>query len=140
MRRSFVALATLPGVPLADLPPPEGSHARRLLLDRVANLARRLHAAGYWHRDLYACNVFSDEELGLGFLDCERVGRRLGGPPRRWRVKDLAALDYSLSWPSERERIHALRRYLDPGADPRPWLRAIRRKAEHMARHGKKGP
>lgn len=140
IRRSFVALAQLPGTSLEDTPAPDCSYARKALLDRVANLARRLHAAGFWHRDLYACNLFAHDELGLGFLDCERVGRRLGGPPRRWRVKDLAALDFSLTWPSERERLHALRRYLDPGAEPRPWLRAIRRKAEHMARHGRKGP
>lgn len=140
VRRSFVALANLAGQPLSEVPAPEEPCQRRALLDRVALLARRLHAEGFWHRDLYACNLFWDSSLGLGLLDCERVGRRPGGARQRWRVKDLAALDYSLSWPSERERLRALRRYLGPEGDLRRWSRLVRRKARRLRDHGKKGP
>ncbi|HBP21827.1 MAG TPA: hypothetical protein DEA08_29085, partial [Planctomycetes bacterium] len=98
-RRSFVALRQLAGHPLSELPAPADPLARRALLNQLADLVGRLHRAGFWHRDLYACNVFVAPE-GLGLLDCERVGRREGLPRRRWRIKDLAALDYSLEWPS----------------------------------------
>lgn len=138
-RRSFVALRQLAGRPLSELPTPDGPAARRALLEQLAGLVGRLHRAGFWHRDLYACNVFVAPE-GLGLLDCERVGRREGRPRRRWRVKDLAALDYSLEWPSERERLRALRRCLDGEAPLSAWAHAVRRKAERIARHGKKGP
>jgi lipopolysaccharide core heptose(I) kinase len=140
LRRSFVALANLAGQPLSELAPPEEPLRRRALLDRIALLARRLHAEGFWHRDLYACNLFWEPALGLGLLDCERVDRRAGGAPQRWRVKDLAALDYSLSWPSERERLYVLRRYLGPEGDLRRWSRLVRRKAKRLRDHGKKGP
>ncbi|MGE0712301.1 MAG: lipopolysaccharide kinase InaA family protein [Planctomycetota bacterium] len=139
-RRSFVALAPLAGAPLAELPAPADPAARRRLLADLAALLRALHGAGFWHRDLYACNVFVAPGLPLGLLDCERVGRRAGLPRRRWRLKDLAALDYSLPWPSERERLRALRRYLGGEGPLRAWARAVRRKAERLARHGQKGP
>ena len=140
LRRSFVALANLEGQPLSELTPPSEPALRRALLDRIALLARRLHAEGFWHRDFYACNLFWEPGLGLGLLDCERVGRRAGGAPQRWRIKDLAALDYSLGWPSERERLYALRRYLGPEGDLRRWSRLVRRKAKRIRDHGKKGP
>lgn len=139
LRRSFVALANLAGQPLSELEPPRQVQPRRALLDRIALLARRFHAEGFWHRDFYACNLFWAPALGLGLLDCERVGHRVGGAPQRWRVKDLAALDYSLPWPSERERLYLLRRYLGPDGDLRRWSRLVRRKAIRIRDHGKKG-
>jgi tRNA A-37 threonylcarbamoyl transferase component Bud32 len=78
----------------------EGSPLARSL----AGLVRRLHAAGYAHRDLYTAHVFADEHAGrldLYLIDLARVFR-----PRwrrfRWRVKDLAQLHYSL--PAEWKR------------------------------------
>ncbi|MBL4849400.1 MAG: hypothetical protein JKY65_28055 [Planctomycetes bacterium] len=140
VQRSFVALAELSGQPLSEVPVPHEPAVRRALIDRIALLVRRLHAEGFWHRDLYACNLFLSPKEGLGFLDCERVGRRAGGAGRRWRIKDLAALDYSLEWLSERERIRFLRRYLDSEADLRRWSRLVRRKAIRIRDHGRKGP
>jgi len=65
----------------------------------LAGLVRKLHSAGYVHRDLYASHVFLDESAGrirLHLIDLARVftprWRR-----RRWRVKDLAQLKYSPS-------------------------------------------
>lgn len=142
-RRSFVALAQLAGEPLDALPRPPTPAARRAQVHALADLVARLHGAGFWHRDLYLCNVFSDERLGLGLLDCERVDHRDGGPPLRWRVKDLAALDYSAPDATGSERLRFLRRYLglarlDPAAHR--LARAVRRKARRLARHGRKGP
>ena len=139
-RRSFVALAELSGQPLSESPAPGEACVRRALIDRVALLVRRFHAEGFWHRDLYACNVFLSPGEGLGLLDCERVGHRQGGAAQRWRIKDLAALDYSLEWLSERERLRLLRGYLDPGADLRRWSRLVRRKSARIRAHGRKGP
>jgi heptose I phosphotransferase len=141
-RRSFVALARLEGEPLERLPAPAAPAARRARIQAVAGLIRDLHGAGFWHKDLYLCNVFLDPEEGLGLLDCERVERAAGGPPMRWRVKDLAALDYSANWPTQAERLAFLRAYLGVerlGRDGRRLAAAVRRKARRIARQGAKG-
>ena len=143
-RRSFVALEALPGTPLEQLAPPAAPAARRARTRAVADLVRRLHAAGFWHKDLYAGNVFWDEAQGPGLIDCERVERRAGGPPWRWRVKDLAALHGSCgpAW-TRADRLRFLRAYLErPRLDPpaRRLLSAIARKARRLVRHGAKGP
>lgn len=64
----------------------------------LADLVARLHAAGLVHRDLYAAHIFLERSEGpvkLYLIDLARVFR-----PRwrrfRWRVKDLAALKYSM--------------------------------------------
>jgi aminoglycoside phosphotransferase len=111
-RRSFVAMAALEGTPCDELPAPSTARARRDLVRSVADLARRLHAAGFWHKDLYLGNVLVDPALGPGLIDCERVERAAGGPSPRWRVKDLAALDLSATWPTCAERLRFLRAYL----------------------------
>lgn len=142
-RRSFVALAELPGVPLDSLPPPTTTAERRARIDAVARLLRALHTAGFWHRDLYCCNLFADPTLGLGLLDCERVDRRPGGPRLRWRVKDLAAVACSAPWPTPRERLRFLHTYLETTRltpPDRRLARAVERKAERLLRRGKKGP
>lgn len=142
-RRSFVALAELAGAPLDALPAPGEANARRERVAQVADLVRRLHAAGFWHRDLYLCNVFWDDDAGLGLLDCERVGHRPDGPRLRWRIKDLAALDYSATWPTRTERLRALLRYLErERLDPatKRLARASHRKAQRIAARGTKGP
>jgi hypothetical protein len=81
---------------------------RRRLLLRVAEMARRLHAAGLVHKDLYlghymvmpaagavyGGHVENGAEPRIALIDLQRVTRpRCCG--RRWRVKDLAALLYS---------------------------------------------
>lgn len=140
-RRSFVALAELPGKPLHELPPPQTPTARRARVLAVADLIQKLHSAGFWHKDLYACNLFWDPAHGLGLLDCERVERRVGGPPMRWRVKDLAALHYSSSWPTRTERLRFLLAYLGikrAEHSTRRLARAIARKALRIAGQGAK--
>lgn len=144
LRQSYVALEALPGAPLDQLPPPASPAARRARARALAQLVRTLHAAGFWHKDLYAMNVFWDEARGPGVIDCERVERRAGGPPWRWRVKDLAALHGSCgpAW-TRADRVRFLRAYLDlPRLDPAAHrlARAVERKARRMARHGAKGP
>lgn len=70
---------------------------RRRMLREVAALTRRLHAAGVNHRDYYLCHLFADAgklakgEIALAVIDLHRAGirRRV---PRRWLLRDLAAL------------------------------------------------
>ena len=76
----------------------------RTLIRRVAGLARRFHAAGYNHRDLYCCHFFIREaepgRFDIRLIDLQRVERRRRWR-RRWIVKDLAQLAYS----APRDRI-----------------------------------
>ncbi|MBK7643352.1 MAG: hypothetical protein IPJ19_09905 [Planctomycetes bacterium] len=116
---------------------PEGE--RRDLAERLLTLVVRLHAAGWYHRDLYLQHlVLREEELVL--LDVGRA-RRDRAPRRRWFVKDLAALLHSTPRNvSVRARLEFLARYLDARgitrrAERRAWLAAILRRAERTARH-----
>ncbi|MBN1589298.1 MAG: hypothetical protein JW888_07270 [Pirellulales bacterium] len=76
----------------------------RALLRRVAEVARRFHAAGYNHRDLYGCHFFIREprpgRFDVRLIDLQRVQRRRR-LRQRWIVKDLAQLAYS----APRDRI-----------------------------------
>lgn len=106
-RRSFVLCEALAGFASleevarrwrCDGAPPVG--LRRQLLGEVAGLTRRLHGAGVNHRDYYLCHLFVDAsklaagEIALAVIDLHRAGirRRV---PRRWLLRDLAALLYS---------------------------------------------
>jgi len=89
----------------------------RTLIGQVAELARKFHAAGYNHRDLYCCHFFVREaqrgRFELRLIDLQRVERRRRWR-RRWIIKDLAQLAYS----APRDRIKCthkmafVRRYL----------------------------
>jgi heptose I phosphotransferase len=61
-------------------------------------MVRRLHGAGFTHLDLYLNHIFVREtpegDKVLHLIDLQRVARRWF-LPRRWIVKDLAALLYS---------------------------------------------
>ncbi len=79
-----------------------GIRAQRAIIRRVAHIARTLHDHGWNHRDFYLCHFriptppadAVDSQPRLYLMDLHRAQhrRRL---PRRWRVKDLAALLFS---------------------------------------------
>ncbi|MHC4972222.1 MAG: lipopolysaccharide kinase InaA family protein [Planctomycetota bacterium] len=96
----------------------------------AADIARRLHACGLVHKDLYLNHLYvarGGEAVTL--LDLGRVTRTTA---RRRRVKDLAALLLSAqSLCSRTELWRGLRRY---GGDKR-LARAVIKKAARMARH-----
>ena len=79
---------------------PPSLHMRRTMLRQVARFTRALHAAGVNHRDYYLCHLLADAdslakgEVRLAVIDLHRAGvrRRV---PRRWLLRDLAALLYS---------------------------------------------
>jgi heptose I phosphotransferase len=77
------------------------AHSERTLLQLVrdiARVARRFHAAGYNHRDLYCCHFFVKElpsqRCEIRLIDLQRVQFRRWFR-RRWIVKDLAQLAWS---------------------------------------------
>jgi heptose I phosphotransferase len=77
---------------------------KRTLLDGVADLARRMHAAGMNHRDFYLCHFLvrdrdwpnwnPEDSLDLVLIDLHRVQMR-DRVPERWLVKDLGGLLFS---------------------------------------------
>jgi len=81
----------------------EKTAARRRWIRALARLARRFHASGFVHRDLYLCHVLvrpvGADDCVLHLIDLQRMMRFRRGVPGRWIVKDLATLVFS-SWPS----------------------------------------
>ncbi|HEX5138830.1 MAG TPA: lipopolysaccharide kinase InaA family protein [Planctomycetota bacterium] len=96
----------------------------------VADLARRLHACGLVHRDLYLCHLFARPgDYDLTLIDLARLRRSTS---RRRRVKDLAALLSSATGLVSRTCLwRGLLRY---GGD-RKLARRVVRKAARIARH-----
>lgn len=143
VEKSFVILSAAAGEP-ADgfLRKPEGAKFVRALTQSLAELARRFHEAGYRHRDFYLCHHFvnarDDGGCEVTLIDLQRVFRP-GWRAERWRVKDLAQLNYSaleVNIPL-RTRLRFMRIYLSGkkfSATDRRLLRQIQKKTAAMAR------
>lgn len=77
-------------------------HLKRKIIRQVATLARRMHAGGMNHRDLYICHLHvsrswldnpqGDPEIFVIDLHRAQIRRRV---PQRWLVKDVASLYFS---------------------------------------------
>ncbi|MGD8863635.1 MAG: lipopolysaccharide core heptose(I) kinase RfaP [Myxococcales bacterium] len=92
--------------------PPDPLVLRRLV-EQVAAAARAMHGAGVAHRDFYVCHLLcpaADPQGPLGVLDLHRA-LIFDEVPERWRLKDLAALLFSV---------------LDLPLSRRAWLRFVR--------------
>lgn len=83
----------------AKTPPP--LRLKRALIDRVAQMAKRMHRGGVNHRDFYICHFLlhlepapTAENFKLSLIDLHRAQLR-AQTPRRWRDKDLAGLYFS---------------------------------------------
>ncbi|MCU7960632.1 MAG: lipopolysaccharide core heptose(I) kinase RfaP [gamma proteobacterium symbiont of Bathyaustriella thionipta] len=125
-RKSYLISKALPAsISLEDYCKDWGREApdyrvKRLLIETLADISRRMHAAGMNHRDYYLCHfLLSDEQSkvlsqgrrpGLYLIDLHRaqIRRRV---PQRWLVKDLGSLYFSA---------------LDAGLSKRDWLRFVR--------------
>jgi heptose I phosphotransferase len=70
---------------------------KRRLIEKVANLAQRLHGAGMNHQDFYLNHFFLGKGGELYLLDLQRVQRR-SKVPRHYRIKDLGQLNYSVQY------------------------------------------
>lgn len=107
-RESFLITAALPAymnleslLPLKSFFNPS---FKQQLISAVGKLAGRLHQSGFNHRDFYLCHLLLlQKELSLKkdctpppihVIDLHRAGLR-ERIPLRWRLKDLAALDFS---------------------------------------------
>ena len=106
-RHSFIVTEELvPTVSLEDFcrdwptaPPPPA--LKRALIERVAQMAGRMHRGGVNHRDFYICHFLlqldpppTADKLKLSIIDLHRAQVR-EKTPRRWRDKDLASLHFS---------------------------------------------
>ncbi|MHC4848738.1 MAG: lipopolysaccharide kinase InaA family protein [Planctomycetota bacterium] len=102
----------------------------RLAVQAAADIARRLHAGGLVHKDLYLCHLFVPKGAhDVTLIDLARVTRTTS---RRLRVKDLAALLHSAKQLCTRTQLwRGLKRY---GGDKR-LARSVLRKERRMARH-----
>jgi len=131
---------------------PEQRAAKRDLIARIADLARRMHAANLSHRDFYLCHILVRRTEGgepvLHLIDLQRLTHHRRGIGRRWVVKDLAALLFS-SQPgpatgirsplfTNADRLRFARLYFGTDrltAEHKDVLRAVVRKARRIARH-----
>ena len=139
--RSAILMASAPGEPL-DVLLARGidRDGRAWLLRELPAFVARLHRAGFWHRDLYAAHLLVDADWRSPptLIDVARV-RRTRRLSRRRRVKDLAALCYSLQPRLSRGLLlRLLCAYLGkPGLDTagKRLVRSIARKVRRIARH-----
>ena len=120
--------------------------AKRLLIRRLGEIARRMHQAGVNHRDFYLCHFLlkqADFEAGnfsapLYLIDLHRAQVR-NKVPKRWLVKDLGGLYFSAA-PLALTRTDLLRFVRDySGCRPAQAVRdqvglwhAIRREGERI--------
>ncbi len=146
--RSFIVVTAVPGDALErtaeDFLASASEEQGAGLTELLGDLAWGLHERGLFHRDLYASHIFLDAraggDLSLWLIDLARMIRRRP-LARRWRVKDLAGIRYSMpsGW-VERDWavfLDAAARDLSPGARARP-DRSIRARVERMNRRARR--
>ena len=80
---------------------PPSYHIKRILIQRVAEMVRKMHSIGINHRDCYICHFLlhlpfngNESELKISIIDLHRAQFR-DSVPLRWRNKDLIGLYYS---------------------------------------------
>lgn len=100
-RQSFILMEELtPAISLEDLGKTWGKKSpsftlKKQLIDKVAFIARQMHEHGMNHRDFYICHFLQTNELDkLYLIDLHRAQIR-AQTPKRWIIKDLAALYFS---------------------------------------------
>jgi len=111
------------------------------LIQRVAEMTRKIHQQGVNHRDLYICHFLlqqpwlgGDKNLHLHLIDLHRVQIRRR-TPWRWQVKDVGALYYSAMdiGLSQRDLLRFIRVYSQKplrqvlAEDKRFWQAVVRR-------------
>ncbi len=138
---SVVVTARVPGAAIAGLLAAAPAHAVPGLCARLARAVApqvaRLHAAGWYYRDLYWNHLFLGDDDTVAWIDPERL-LRPRWRRRRWQVKDLAGLLASLPVAVPRTApLRFLRAYAG-GALPHDWrrlARAVLAKAARIRAH-----
>ncbi len=133
--RAFLLVEEVSGAkPLAEAMATLDASGRRNLAARVGQALGRLHAAGFFHRDLYAKHVLVRED-DIYLLDWQRAWR---GPwiPRAARIRDLAALHATVpeTLVGVRERVAFLRAYESDRSAARPLMAEVDRVACRLRR------
>jgi hypothetical protein len=110
---------------------PDQVKEKRCLLKDLALLVKRLHHLGFNHRDLYLCHILVKREAPctwkIFFADLHRVDYRKK-VPLRWKVKDLAALNYSADKSiTKTDRLRFIKYYLGE-QKPRDQLKSVIKK------------
>jgi Lipopolysaccharide kinase (Kdo/WaaP) family len=107
--RAFIMTEDLTGYEPADKLIARGEAFEKIAAP-TAELAAKLHSAGFHHRDLYLCHfmVKTGGEMQVKLIDAARV-RRLPAWPlrRRWIVKDLAQFWFSMTQLSIADSLRA---------------------------------
>lgn len=116
---------------------------KRRLISNVASLTRKMHEEGYKHQDFYLCHILinwtePDNPL-LYIADLHRV-KKQEKSHKRWRIKDLAALNYSAPEKliSQKDRLRFLKEYDPLLLKDRLFIKAIIRKTERIRSHAEK--
>jgi heptose I phosphotransferase len=115
---------------------------RKRLGPVVADVARRMHAAGLHHQDFYLGHLLRPRNAAgpIYVIDLGRVQPHVSWTARRWIVKDLAQLNYSAAAATRAERLRFLRDYLGRPLTERDrgLITSIARKTARIARHSRK--
>ena len=106
---------------------------KRVLLQRIADIARVMHGAGLNHRDFYLCHFLVRDRdwskwtpadaVEFVLIDLHRVQKRVA-VPERWLVKDLGGLLFSAldAGLTRRDLLRFIAAYRQ-----QPWREAIAR-------------
>jgi len=115
---------------------------KRNIIGKLALLVKSMHDRGFNHRDLYLCHLLRDTEGNLFMVDLHRVDRRRQ-VPERWKIKDIAALNYSSPSPqvTRADRLRFLKIYLGfehVSSHGRSFARKVLKKTQKMIQHNRK--
>jgi heptose I phosphotransferase len=116
--------------------------ALRNIVTGLADVARRMHAAGMHHQDFYLTHLMVPQNGGgtpIHVLDLGRA-RFQARLARRWIVKDLGQPNYLADGVSATERLRFFKRYLgrDLRSEDQALVRRIIAKSKAIARHSRK--
>ncbi|QEH37361.1 Lipopolysaccharide core heptose(I) kinase RfaP [Aquisphaera giovannonii] len=136
----------------ASMDPGSFAALKRRIVVRMAEITATLHAARAFHKDLYLCHFYLDEErlraapgeIRLALIDLHRLGVHALWPDR-WRWKDLGQLLFSTEgidgidrrdvlrfWKHYRRRVRMAR----PAWQARMIQMKAMRYREHNLKHG----
>ncbi|HPD61254.1 MAG TPA: lipopolysaccharide kinase InaA family protein [Thermodesulfobacteriota bacterium] len=116
---------------------------KRLLIAKLAGLTKRMHGKGFMHQDFYLCHILinssSPDDPILYVADLHRV-RRKKTNKKTWRIKDLAALNYSAPQKliSRTDRLRFMKHYDPILANNRLFLKKIIKKTGQIRSHEEK--
>lgn len=150
----FMMVVEVPGIPsddyIKDQFPKQGINesslqSKRKFVRQLAENSSRFHGLGYNHRDFYLCHTFvikQNENYIFHLIDLQRVqNRRL--LRRRWLVKDLAQMNYSVpEGMTNTDRLRFYLRYQDIKSldkKHKSLIKAILRKTHSIAKREKQG-